>query len=128
MPAAGTVTSRYYGPSTELLIKYAWYRTNSQEHAWPVGSLKPNDLGLFDLLGNVYERCHDADNAAKPETAETEIDARSADEVITNKRLRIFLGGSWIDPPTELRAAARSKETPSYSSTVVGFRVARTMP
>ncbi len=125
---AGTVTSRYYGASTDLLAKYAWYRNNSKDHAWPVGSLKPNDLGLFDMLGNVYERSHDADNIVRAKAAGSEIDARSADEVLTDKRMRIFLGGSWTDAPTELRAAARSKDTPLYSSTVVGFRVARTMP
>ena len=39
---------------------YAWYQANSQEHAWTCGSLLPNDLGLFDMLGNVYEWCQDS--------------------------------------------------------------------
>ena len=52
---SGTITSRYYGDSTDLLDKYAWYQANSQDHAWPCGSLLPNDLGLFDMLGNVFE-------------------------------------------------------------------------
>ena len=52
---SGTITSRYYGVSTDLLAKYAWYQANSQDHAWSGGSLLPNELGLFDMLGNVYE-------------------------------------------------------------------------
>ena len=56
---AGAITSRYYGVSTDLLGKYAWYQANSQEHAWPCGSLLPNDLGLFDMLGNVFEWVQD---------------------------------------------------------------------
>ena len=48
---AGAVTSRYYGETEELLPKYAWYEKNSKEQTWPVGSLKPNDLGLFDMHG-----------------------------------------------------------------------------
>ena len=56
---AGTVTSRYYGNSTELLDAYAWYQANSKVHAWTCGSLLPNDLGLFDMLGNVNEWCQD---------------------------------------------------------------------
>ena len=55
---AGAITSRYYGDSIALLEKYEWYRANSPENARPVGSLLPNDLGLFDMLGNVFELCH----------------------------------------------------------------------
>ena len=57
---AGAVTSRYYGETEELLPKYAWYQKNSQEQTWPVGSLKPNDLGLFDVQGNVYTWCQES--------------------------------------------------------------------
>jgi formylglycine-generating enzyme required for sulfatase activity len=46
------VTSYPFGLSSELLDKYAWYQANSQDHAWSCGSLLPNDLGLFDMLGN----------------------------------------------------------------------------
>jgi formylglycine-generating enzyme required for sulfatase activity/predicted Ser/Thr protein kinase len=54
---AGTETSRFFGDSKDLLGSYSWYRDNSDEHVWPVGQLKPNDLGLFDVLGNVHEWC-----------------------------------------------------------------------
>ena len=57
---SGTVTSRYYGQSIELLDTYAWYQANSKEHAWSCGSLLPNDLGLFDMLGNEYEWVQDS--------------------------------------------------------------------
>jgi formylglycine-generating enzyme required for sulfatase activity len=40
-----------------LLGRYAEYFGNSQGHAWVCGSLVPNDLGLFDMLGNVLEWC-----------------------------------------------------------------------
>ena len=33
---------------------------NSQEKTWPVGSLKPNDLGLFDVQGNVFTWCQES--------------------------------------------------------------------
>ena len=56
---AGAVTSRYYGGSVALLKDYAWYDQNSGTRAWPCGQLQPNDLGLFDMLGNVYEWCQD---------------------------------------------------------------------
>ena len=57
---AGALTSRYFGETEDLLPKYAWYTKNSQEKTWPVGSLKPNDLGLFDVQGNVYTWCQES--------------------------------------------------------------------
>ena len=59
-PAAITVTR------STCSTQYAWYQANSKEHAWPCGSLLPNDLGLFDMLGNVFEWCQDSMNASKP--------------------------------------------------------------
>ena len=64
---AGALTSRYYGETEELLPKYAWYNKNSQERTWPVGSLKPNDLGLFDVQGNVYTWCQESFKAISSE-------------------------------------------------------------
>ncbi len=58
---AGTVTSRYYGHSIGPLALYARYSANSREHAWACGGLLPNDLGLFDMLGNEFEWVHDRD-------------------------------------------------------------------
>ena len=57
---AGAVTSRYYGETEELLAKYAWYRRTRRRQTWPVGSLKPNDLGLFDVQGNVFTWCQES--------------------------------------------------------------------
>ena len=57
---AGAVTSRYFGETEDLLPKYAWHRQNSNEQPWPVGSLKPNDFGLFDVHGNVSTWCQES--------------------------------------------------------------------
>jgi hypothetical protein len=47
---AGASASRFFGTSEELLREYAWYAGNTfAERSWPVGQLKPNDLGLFDV-------------------------------------------------------------------------------
>ena len=47
------MTGYSFGEPWELLEKYGWYNKNSPNRTQPVGSLKPNDLGLFDLHGNV---------------------------------------------------------------------------
>jgi formylglycine-generating enzyme required for sulfatase activity len=63
---AGALTSRYHGFSVELLRAYARYAGSSGDHAWPCGSLLPNDLGLFDMLGNVCEWCQERNYNYQP--------------------------------------------------------------
>src|SRR5262249_6826581 len=60
---AGAVTTRFYGESEELLEQYGWYVPNCKGKVWPVGCLKPNDLGLFDTHGNVWCWCQDGDRS-----------------------------------------------------------------
>ncbi len=53
---AGSVTNHFFGESPELLPEYAWSSQDRSEHAsFPVGLLKPNDFGLFDMYGNLNE-------------------------------------------------------------------------
>jgi eukaryotic-like serine/threonine-protein kinase len=62
---AGTITSRDYGEADDLLPQYARFQLNSSKKLWPVGSLAPNALGLFDTLGNALEWCEDTDHPQK---------------------------------------------------------------
>jgi eukaryotic-like serine/threonine-protein kinase len=122
---SGTMTSRYYGISTDLLATYARYQANSREHAWPCGSLLPNDLGLFDILGNAYEWCQDA--FGRNGSADTE----SNDHVIridyiNEKAFRFLRGGALTYRPACVRSADRNGEAPSDGGTDFGFRLART--
>ena len=53
------MAARHYGRGEDLLHRYGWFLKISEEHAWPVGRLRPNDLGLFDALGNAQEWTED---------------------------------------------------------------------
>ena len=54
---AGTRTVYYWG--NEMNGEYCWYSKNSMNEPHPVGMKKPNDWGLYDMLGNLWEWCSD---------------------------------------------------------------------
>ncbi len=54
------LTARPYGETAQLLDRYAWYGNSSKQVCMsPVGSLLPNDFGMFDMLGNAVEWCQE---------------------------------------------------------------------
>ena len=122
------MTSRYFGLSTDLLGTYARYQANSQDHAWPGGSLLPNDLGLFDMLGNVYEWCQNPYARYQPEKDGVSIDDIIILEYINEKIPRLLRGGAFDDQPAYVRSALRYRNAPSYRVASLGFRPARTYP
>jgi formylglycine-generating enzyme required for sulfatase activity len=124
---AGAVTSRYYGDSEELLGKYGWFVRNSDNRTWPVGSKKPNDLGLFDMHGSIWCWCQDAFESYHQGTGKT-LEDEEQDTVINPQVYRVIRGGSFSAAATTLRSARRSSHLPANRFTVVGFRVARTFP
>jgi formylglycine-generating enzyme required for sulfatase activity len=123
---AGTITSRSYGLSIELLGKYAWNQANSQQHAWSCGSLLPNDLGLFDMLGNGYEWCQDRSGAERQGQRGLYYDNIIIYESIVEKHPRLLRGGAFDYRPAFARSAPRLWIAPSVRHSGNGFRPART--
>jgi serine/threonine protein kinase/formylglycine-generating enzyme required for sulfatase activity/tetratricopeptide (TPR) repeat protein len=126
---SGTITSRYYGQTPELLGRYAWYMGNSNERGWSCGSLLPNDLGLFDMLGNVFEWMNDGfGGVPRPWARGKYSDVINKSEYVLEKLPRLLLGGSFANPPVGVRAPGRRGNAPSLRDTSYGFRLARTNP
>ena len=125
---AGAGTSRSYGVSLDLLGRYAWYNATSKDRAWPCGSLQPNELGLFDMLGNVYEWCQDQAGLYTPDNDQDGKSGKSKAKVIVDETLRIVRGGAFPFPSSFVRSASRGRGLPWDRNTYDGFRIARTYP
>jgi formylglycine-generating enzyme required for sulfatase activity len=122
---AGSEASRSYGSSLELLPRYAWLQRNAQERTWPVGQKRPNDLGLFDMHGNVLTWVQDRFmyNSQLPVIKDQE-DTQSISASVT----RVARGSSFGHLPSSSRAGARNFASPSERTFFLGLRVARTCP
>jgi formylglycine-generating enzyme required for sulfatase activity len=124
---AGADTSRYYGESEELLPKYGWYNKNSQGKTWPVGGLKPNDFGLFDVQGNVFTWCQESSRPYPSVEGEGATEDREDGLVVSNSMGRALRGGSFEAQVSYVRSASRISNVPTFRPSDFGFRPARTI-
>ncbi len=122
---AGAATSRPYGDDLRLLPAYAWAPDGAHLHAHPVGQLKPNDLGLFDTLGNVGQWCIDPYRLYPLAPAGIVLDDRPPGEADTQRMTR---GDSFRILADQLRCATRFVGAANTRYQGTGFRVARTLP
>jgi formylglycine-generating enzyme required for sulfatase activity len=134
---AGAVTSRHYGEADDLLGKYVWQTNNSLGRAMLPGApgslgvrgdcLKPNDFGLFDMLGNAMEWCQDSPKDYRPAADGKPSEDTEDLEEINDHRARVWRGGSLLSPSRRVRCAYRGWGAPSGHVLDVGFRPARTI-
>ena len=136
---AGTTTSRFFGDSDSLLGEYAWYSRNppkrkgdpvdpnDPQRTSPVGHLKPNPLGLFDVYGNVWEWTQS--RVLPYPTGRVHVDVEDEILVVSDSAARVRRGGGFPYEAAMMRSAARGTVTafPFLRRDNVGFRVARTI-
>ncbi|MFQ5853245.1 MAG: formylglycine-generating enzyme family protein [Candidatus Binatia bacterium] len=118
---AGSTTIYSFGNDQRWLGEYAWYADNSDGQTHPVGQLKPNNWGLYDLHGNVWEWVQDwyGDYSTGTITDPPGPVSGSA---------KVVRGGSWAYHARFCRSAYRYGLAPDYRFDSTGFRLLRTAP
>ncbi len=113
--------------ASEVLDPIAWYCGNAGDTVRAVGQLRPNDYGLYDILGNLGEWCHDwLDDYREVDQIDPWVRHNNV-EVDYYRDRHAVRGGGAIYSAEDQRAADRDGEPETVRSESLGFRPVRTI-
>ena len=107
--------TQYSGSSR--IDEVAWYKGNSGSKTHPVKTKKPNELGIYDMTGNVWEWCQDKYGKYTSEL-------QSNPEGPSSGSRRVVRGGGWGGGPGGCRSSIRGIGTPGHRGSGLGLRLA----
>lgn len=108
----GNESCGYKYAGSNNLESMSWYKSNSGQKTHPVGSKLPNELGLYDMGGNVWEWC-ESKYEAYP-------NCKGGDP-----SCYVLRGGSWYSNEGSCRVTYRFRNNPDYKDSRLGFRLVR---
>ncbi len=118
---AGSKKEYYWGNSIDG--SYCWYSDNSGKKVHPVGQKKPNNFGLYDMSGNVWEWCWDWYGKSYYSGSPS-----SNPSGPSSGSFHVVRGGCWNGNAGSCRLANRNFNKPGYYDGGLGFRVVRRVP
>ena len=115
----GNLSKDYKYAGSDTVDNVAWHDSNSGDKTQEVGKKAPNELGVYDMSGNVWEWCSDLYGSySSPE---------QINRYNTSGSLRVIRGGSWHNTVWNVRATYRNAVLPTGTRYDLGFRIARTV-
>lgn len=116
----GRKSNAFAFSGSDTLESVGWYAGNAQSQTHSVGQKQPNELGIFDMSGNVWEWCNDWYNDT---TYFVSIDGNPKGP--ESGLFKVLRGGSWGDTDAYSSVTCRNSYLPENSFYVIGFRMAR---
>ncbi len=111
----GNNTRHYRFSGSSSVDDVAWHKGNSQSIVHPVGEKQPNELGLYDMSGNLWEWCRDT-YGPYPTTTQT-------DPLVESGSRYVLRGGAWTYLPSYCRVTCRDAYNGEAKSVSNGVRV-----
>lgn len=113
----GEKSKGYKFSGSNIIDEVAWYRQNSGDRTHPVAQKRPNELGIYDMSGNVSEWCLDEYANYTEKAQENPISMSSNSQYYSTR------GGDRYDNENHCRVSSRSSRLPENKSSYTGFRL-----
>lgn len=112
----GKYTHHYEFAGSNDVDSVAWYDMNSNDMSHPVKHLAPNELGLYDMSGNVWEWINDKYSNY---TSTPKVNPQGG----TSGNMRLDRGGSWYNQKSKVTVLHRGRYSPNFKNKLTGFRI-----